>query len=479
LAAAQGKVVSGRGYFDTGRVTEVTKFSFRPGTSHVTGELSWFGPARGSLYMFMDTNWATSYHGEADCDKVKHAHTRIPIGRPGRQGHGIGVQLGHNVVADEASGKSSWKFEWEISHAMRTYGWYFVIADCRGFQNGDDSEAPDGEPDASRGEVSTSAKAKARRRLKRNQFDYSLELLNPDGDHLPADEYGLTTLYWLATGSMGAYFFSSTREYKRRTGNGILFDSHAVVKAFAFAYAFQIASMALEIVHLWFYAGNGRGVFVCDFFSEFFEGFSQLIISFALLSLGNGWTLVDFSRRAPGGSSPGVLKQLFNKPTLDDETPTLFLLIIIVFVSTVLQIVNKVQDDDFLKFHDHDGIAGKFLLVQRLLLGTAFFWSIRGTMGSDEVKGQLQLQGFLARLTAFGTAWFFAFPLLVLVASFFAHYLRHRLVTGGVLVLQSVCLTLMASQLFSDRSWYSKVSEVAGSGMLPGAFQGSKSGKSY
>jgi len=137
-----------------------------------------------------------------------------------------------------------------------------------------------------------------------------------------------------------------------------------------------------------------------------------------------------------------------------------------------------VQDDDFLKFHDYDGLSGKFLIFQRIVLGISFFVGIRGTIRSEEVRGQLQLETFLKRLMGFGLAWFFAFPVLVAIAPVWAHYLRHRFVTGGVMVIQSICLTLMASQLFSGKSVYSKVSEVAASGMLPG-FLGGKGGKSY
>mmetsp|Transcript_19884 Transcript_19884/g.38995 ORF Transcript_19884/g.38995 Transcript_19884/m.38995 type:complete len:240 (+) Transcript_19884:34-753(+) len=239
--------------------------------------------------------------------------------------------------------------------------------------------------------------------------------------------------------------------------------------------------MVLEIFHLAAYSYNGSGVFMFDLFSESFEGFSQLIMSFTLLCLGNGWTLVDFSRRQQGTKN-GLLKQLFNNPKLDDETPTLFILIVIVFISTILQIINKVKDDDFLKFHDHDGWSGKFLLMQRFLLGIAFTVSIMNTIKAPEVQGQLQLQGFLRILAVGGAVWFFTFPVLVMIASVFAHYLRHRIVTGGVLVIQSVTLTILSKQFLSNSSWYARVSEVNYTDMLPGGFGGGgslKSGKMF
>eukprot|EP00516_Mucochytrium_quahogii_P013667 CAMPEP_0203799616 /NCGR_PEP_ID=MMETSP0100_2-20121128/10014_1 /ASSEMBLY_ACC=CAM_ASM_000210 /TAXON_ID=96639 /ORGANISM=" , Strain NY0313808BC1" /LENGTH=486 /DNA_ID=CAMNT_0050705515 /DNA_START=86 /DNA_END=1543 /DNA_ORIENTATION=- len=464
VGGAQGKYVVGRGYFGTGSVREITKCSFAPGTSTISGNITYRGAKKGSVYLFMDTNWKEKFHMEEDCNKVKHATTRIPIGHVGRVMNGIGVGNGLEPVYDEVLKKYNWHFTWEITHAVRTYGWYIVVGDCQGFVNGDEA------PDESEDEVKVGTGSR-RQLSKKNRYEYYVTLLNPGGNHLPADEHGLPTLYWTITILMIGYYLRSRSAFKKKSGHGLIVGSHAAIKAFAFAYIFQIMSMVFEIMHLWVYAGNGYGVFVFDFFSDSFEGISTLIISFALLCLANGWTLVDFSKR-PGGKKPSVLQSFLNRPTLDDETPTLFILIIIVFISTILQVIHKVQADDFLTFHDYDGISGKFILIQRVLVGIMFFLSLTSTIRSDEVRGQIQMEGFLKRLLFFGTIWFFAFPSLVFIAGLFAHYLRHRVVTGGVLIIQSVCLTLMSQQFLSHSSWYAKVSEVASTGMLPGAFGG-------
>jgi len=466
--SVESKSVYGKGYFGTESVHPVTKFSFKPGKSEVEGNITYTGAPRGSIYLFMDTNWQEHFHNEEDCEKVKHAHTKIPIGRTGLINKGLGKAHGSEPYQIPlTSNQFTWKFEWTITHAVRTYGWYFVIADCAGFKNGD-------EKDENTKSAVPVGKNKKKRRLKRNQFLYEMEIYNPGRDHMPADERGLTTLYTILTGAMGYYFYNSSKEYKRKTGNGLIYDSHAVIKAFAFAYSFQLLSMSLEVLHLFRYSMNGYGFVVFDFFSEFFEALSQMIISYTLLCLGSGWTLVNLSHKTTKMSS---IRQMLNNPTLDDETPALFILVFVVFVSTILQIINKVTGDEFTKFHDYDGISGMFLLLQRLLLGFAFLYFVTGTIKMEEVRGQLQLEGFLGRLRFFGTIWLFAFPVNVLIANLFAHYLRHIVVTGGVLVVQSICLTVLANQLFSNSSWYAKVSEVSGAGMLPGF--GGKGSKTF
>jgi len=461
LIHASGKVVSGRGYFGGYRITEVTKFSFVPGEASVVGNITYYNEPKGSVYLFMDTNWMTAYHNEPDCQKVKHAHTRIPIGKEGYKSSGVGTATGFEPEYDENKGYNKWSFKWRITHHVRTYGWYFVIADCRGFDNGDEKLETD-EPKTIAG---------ASRRSRTTQFTYTFDMRNPGDSHLPAEESWLPYIYVIVACMMFYFWISNTSAYKKKTGNGLFFDSHGIIKALSIAYLMQMISMACEILHLFVYMQNGSGIFILDFFSDFFEGISQLVIEFALLCLGNGWTLVDFSRRQ-NGKAPSYLRQLMNKPNLDDETPTLFVLLILGFMATIFQIINKVQGDDFLTFHDHAGIAGKFLLIQRLIFGFWFIYSTLGTISSSEVQGSMQMQGFLKRLLFFGSVWFFSFPALVFIASLFAHYLQHFVITGGVLIIQNLCITLLTQQFLSNSSWYAKVSEVASTGMLPGFSSG-------
>merc|ERR1712196_200285 len=96
-------------------------------------------------------------------------------------------------------------------------------------------------------------------------------------------------------------------------------------------------------------------------------------------------------------------------------------------------------------------------------------YSLHQTISLQSRRGGAALLGFLRRLMLLGSIWFLVFPVLVFISSFVAHYLRHFLITGGVLTLQSVCLVLLAFQFVSQGSQYFKVSTLQESGVLPGA----------
>ena len=65
---------------------------------------------------------------------------------------------------------------------------------------------------------------------------------------------------------------------------------------------------------------------------------------------------------------------------------------------------------------------------------------------------------------------FISFPLTVFLAeAFFHHYMRHRVVSGGVMLVQTVCLGLLSTQFLQGSSTYAKLSVVWNSGLLPGA----------
>jgi hypothetical protein len=89
-------------------------------------------------------------------------------------------------------------------------------------------------------------------------------------------------------------------------------------------------------------------------------------------------------------------------------------------------------------------------------------------------RGGQQLTWFLRRLMLLGGTWFLAFPLVVMCASFLAHYMRHRFVTGGVLLTQSLALGMLAYEFLSHSSTYMKVSALADVGALPGAVRAPK-----
>ena len=131
--------------------------------------------------------------------------------------------------------------------------------------------------------------------------------------------------------------------------------------------------------------------------------------------------------------------------------------------------VGLTADDNFSKFHDHESPAGRVLVLIRFGLGAVYIASIIITIRTQQSRGGSEsLVVFLKRLLVFGSTWFLCFPLLVFLSGFCVHYLRHRIVAGGVLLTQTACLGVLAHQFLADTSSYSRLSTAWESGLLPG-----------
>jgi len=451
VSLSSAKTVTGTflleaGDFEKGPEEELTKYSFAVGDSKVTGIFeytdakTWMtSPA---LYLFKDDKWA-EYHAAPACqEKVALAHASIPIGRvTSSHTHLLNEGLGRATEANTEEledGKVRWTFTWEISHHVRTYGWFLIAADC----------------------------ALEQYNARVTPMTYTIELYNPGNTHLPADEHGLPRVYFYCFAVMLAYaVFCCYLAKKHYDETGKI---HLVVWLLAVAYLLQLLSIFCELLHLWRYKHDGVGIYLFDLISEVAEGASQSAISFVLTALACGWTLIDSDAdRARGNSVANLLrnpKKLFRGPNV-----AVVVIITLVILSMILSVLNKGYDGDFQKFHDHESAPGKLLVLLRLLLGLAFCYSLHVTLKVQTRRGGNELIAFLRRLMLLGGLWFLAFPVLVFASSIFAHYLRHRIVTGGVLLLQVSSLSLLAYQFLAHSSSYFKISTLSESGVLPGA----------
>lgn len=449
----EAKRISGKAYLAPERINEISKFNFGVGTGHINGTFEFMGTPKGTIYLFKDTHWWDKFHAEEACSKIRHAHTKIPIGSTGaRIGRGLGHARGEDIV-DATKGKKKWAFSWQISHKDRTSGWYLVLADCH-------SKSTQAEDENS--------KRKKKKRKRRNRavdrYTYELDFLNPGGNHLSADEYWLTEIYIFVTVSLIGGWFYFSKLMQKTFGNG---SRHLVIWFIRFAYGFQLVSMSFEIIHQVLYRYNGYGIWFFDFLSEVFEGLSQTFVSFVLLCLANGWT---FSSSQVKNKYDPSIKEVLNNPSLMDiDNPVLLLLVVFMFFSIVLQLVNKLYDESFMKFHDHETYAGLALMCLRFVFGILFFFSLTSTIQKEKQKGAgTKFIGFLTNLMISGSVWFLSFPLTVFFAGLMPHYLRHFIVSSGVLLTQSVCLCVLSYEFGSNRSMFAKFSQVQQAGMLPG-----------
>jgi hypothetical protein len=338
-----------------------------------------------------------------------------------------------------------WTFNWEFDTEERTRGWFLIAADCALEQF--NAHVP--------------------------PMNYEISLLNPGETHLPADEYGLPKLYLFTAiilAVFGVYGIVLIRKARQESGG----KTHLVVLMLAFAYIALLSSLFCELVHLNVYKYNGRGLWIFDLLSEVFDGASQLTVAFVLICLASGWTLVEYEDDSVRKNSVGSLLRHPDN-MLRGANRVVFAIIAVAMTTTVLQVLNKMSDEDFTKFHDYESLPGMMLVLLHFMLGIFFIFSLISTLRAQaKLKSAAQSGGdklviFLRRLLFFGGLWFLCFPFLVFAAGSFAHYNRHRVVSGGVLLVQTACLLSMTHQFTSSHSQYHKLSTLADTGVLPGA----------
>jgi hypothetical protein len=244
IVRAEAKSVAGRfqleaGGYDSGPEYEISKFSFLQGTAHISGNFryksadsNWMtSPA---LYLFPDSAWP-AYHKLLACeDKVQHAHSLIQIGKIGNTPNmGMGRQIGvpQQVLARSHPAETKlayegdeavWSFKWELESTERPHGWFVIAADC----------------------------ALEQYNTKVSPMSYEVTMLNPGDSHLPADEYGLPMIYYLAwLGLLGYAVFCARllQAHIVETKSKV----HLVVKLLIAAYGLQFLSLTCEIIHIW------------------------------------------------------------------------------------------------------------------------------------------------------------------------------------------------------------------------------------
>jgi len=281
--------------------------------------------------------------------------------------------------------------------------------------------------------------------------------------------------------------------YRAKGVDGDVRKVHLVVVLLGWAYAGQALATLSEGLHLRAYASDGVGHPWLDHLSELCEAGSTWVIMFVLVCLACGWTLADVKELARFRSLGGhgmTADELSGKKNdgalagADTKSAMAFLrdpkkifasglnlvglgVVALCSLSVLLILFGKKDDDDFRAFHDHETKAGMVAAGVRLLVGVLFRFALGKTMAVSGVQLNKKLSSFLAQLRLWGTVWFAAFPCLLVLTAALPHYLRHRAVTAGVLLLQCGALFALARLFLVRSSDYCSLTELSERGMLP------------
>lgn len=453
LPLCSGKVVSGKISLSS-QTTEqyLSKFSFSVGKGFIQGNFS----AEGVYFDHFRHDLQIHLFSDVGFEKFNKLLKRGSLCR-----ERITEASWSLKIAPNRNQKTQFfSFDTEVNVVGRTHFWYALVADCW-LEEYNASPPP---------------------------LDFVLTFLNENGSHLPADERGLLTLHFILFVFMAGFLVYVIRALfaqQRKSG-----QIHLVTILFLGAYVLQTLSVLCELVHLWRYSVDGRGLrwpeswLALDQASSAFQTFAELIISLVLVCVASGWTLVqmtlataDESGFVPNNEHQGPLDALIRvlkQPKLMFQRVGPASLFVPVLGSIVLwlEIWGHYYDDDFNQFHDFEHTPGFLLMGLRLLLALVFVYGIRVSLTSTP---HVMLVDFLVRLRIVGLAWFLVVPVLVLATSLAPAYTRHQIITAGGLTVQIGALLIM-SQEFLTKSEYFKLSSLSQMGSL-GALAPATKGK--
>lgn len=301
--------------------------------------------------------------------------------------------------------------EGKLSQSVRAHVWYFAVSTC------------DGEME----NATTRVRWEGR-------------MLQPDKSELSVELQGMLTfhlVYLIVFLLCLGKYYQLCKDFVRSAES-----LHPVIWVMSIALLLQLLGEFMRAWYLWGLSSNGLGTKAFDVLAEIFFMLSQVMLTSLLILIGLGYTLVQ------------------------SKIGDLDLMIPMVFMIAVIHIMlvgfGKIKDDASYKWHENEGAVGWILLLLRVALYAWFFWAVQSTSAS----GGPSLQRFLRKFLAVGSLYFLGFPVLFMTIGTFAPYYQHKVMVGGMVLIQTTT-NLWLSYLLLFRGEYFKVSTLSES-LLPG-----------
>jgi len=204
--------------------------------------------------------------------------------------------------------------------------------------------------------------------------------------------------------------------------------------------------MCFETLHMWRISSSGTGIPTIELLGELTWWIGQVIVSCVLVGIAWGWTLDNSHIR----NEISFLKN-----------PTKLMIPALIGLHIVFIVVGRQYDDAHSKYHKSDSFWGSLMILVRFLLGGVFIY---GMLILTKNENSPTKRNFLFKLAAVGCIYFFSIPIIVLIASFVASYLRHQVVTIGGILIQTAALFGL-SVLFMTRNEFVRMSTLSASSL--------------
>lgn len=377
----------------------LSKFAAEIGKGSWTAKVKFHRPVNESnansiplaLTVYLDDNWDDAI-SESECRTKNRNAKREKIVRVPENGD----------WSNEVSGP--------LSQKTRTHFWYFALSDCGG-------------------------KLETKHRIK-----VEMNFLNADGSHFSAEQQGIVYMYPVMLGVFLVFLSSNLAKLIRRFRQTEELETTLLL--LNIAVGCQFSALVLEVVHLWVYAYNGRGLVVLDFFSQSLGVVASLIVTILFILIASGWTL-----------------KYREFPEADVFLP---IGLLVVLMNLMIVGLGRITDDAHYKYSEIEGIPGYIVIVIRVVLWGWFVYLIRSLYGNGIGKQST----FILNFGWLASMYLLSQPILLVISWVFATYWRNCVVAAGSMLAQTLVLFSL-THLFSDKSAYYKISTMS-EGVLPG-----------
>jgi len=290
------------------------------------------------------------------------------------------------------------------------------------------------------------------------KMSYTVTTWN-DGSHVSADEIHLENLHTITLLLSGILAITLCviiviQLYEKSTVHAAVFLVMAAAGSDSFSSMF-------ELIHLSLYAHNGIGSYAMDAFSAHLEAVCDSLVALLLLSVAAGWTLPSDVVAVQQNATPmqkvlGGLQSPFE--AIRAFNPTAVLAIAIFLSHIVLAQWGRMYNDDFDSYHDLEHLPGKFLMLNRIILGVCMM----ACCISTRMRCSPSLRPFYMKLTVIGTIWFLSLPILTWIANTVVpYYMRHRAVGVWGAVVQTSGIILLSWLVTAHSTPYHKLSRLS------------------
>lgn len=296
-----------------------------------------------------------------------------------------------------------------LGNRQRSYVWYFVMSDC-----------------------SHRHKELVKTHEEHHQLEFEISILNTDGSEFSIEDKDFITPFAILIIFCAGGLLYNFKKFYQEYRNDMKIDYPLILVNLAIF--LQLCALVCETIHLNAYSINGTGSFAFNLMNNILSLISQFVFTILLILISWGWT-INFT---------------------EFESLNCFLPFsgFIAILQIVFAIISKIYDDEYYKFHDYENWAGYCILILRVSL---FLYFIKGLYFSF-LEARETIRRFIVRLGLYGSVYFLAIPLIVIITTIVAPYCRHKVVVIGSLTLQILGMIFMTVLFNETKGDYFEIS---------------------